>query len=59
MSKYEYDDKDYYDDLDQVVFHAETLIKNISDKKYLGMNQRELVINAIEICIELRSNKIY
>jgi hypothetical protein len=58
MSKYEYDDKNYYDELDNVAFHAERLLDMISDKKYLNMSDRELVRNAIEICLKLRSNKV-
>lgn len=58
MSKYQYDDKDYYGELDDVVFQSERLIKKISDKKYLDMHDRELVRNAIDICIKLRSNRV-
>jgi hypothetical protein len=60
MSRYflEYDNKDFYGELDDVVFHSERLIKRISDKKYLDMTDRELVRNAIELCVKLRSNPV-
>lgn len=58
MSKYQYDDKEYYGELDDVVFNSERLIKKISNKKYLDMSERELVRNAIELCVKLRSNKV-
>jgi hypothetical protein len=58
MTKYEYDDKNYYGELDDVVFQSERLIEKISAKKYLDMTDRELVRNAIELCVKLRSNPI-
>lgn len=58
MSKYEYDDKEYYGELDDVAFNADRLIEKISNKKYFDMSDRELLRNAIELCLKLRSNKV-
>lgn len=58
MSKFQYDDKNYYGQLDDVVFSGERLMDKISKRKYLDMFDRELIRNAIELCMKLRSNKI-
>jgi hypothetical protein len=58
MSKYEYDDKDYYDELDDVAFHAERIMEKVSERKYLDMSDRELIRNAFDVCLKLRGNKI-
>jgi len=51
MKNYEY--KELYDPLDDVVFSAESLDKKISDRKYLDMHDRELLREALEICVKL------
>lgn len=57
MTRYYYDDKNYYGELDDVVFHSEHLADKISDRKYLDMTDRELLRNALAICMTLRRNK--
>lgn len=58
MRRYEYEESDYIDDLDKVAFFAEMLSNLISKKKYLKMEERELLRIALDICVKLRSNLV-
>jgi hypothetical protein len=51
--KKEYEYKELYDELDDVVFSAERLGEKISKGKYLDMTDRELLRNALAICMKL------
>jgi hypothetical protein len=58
MSKYEYDDKNYYDELDKVVYNSKSLLEKLNSSKNIKKEERFILIGAIEVLLELYKSKI-
>ena len=57
MSKYEYDDKNYYDQLDKVVYNSKSLLEKLNSNKHINKDERFILIGAIEVLLELYRSK--
>jgi len=48
-----YNYKELYDPLDDITFSSELLIRKLNKREYLNNDERELLIEAIEVCVNL------
>lgn len=57
MTRYYYESKDHYDDIDNVFWNIPNLTAKLERKKYLNQEDADKLIEALQIIRKLRANK--